>query len=188
MAEDGPGAAAGIMPGDRLVSINGDSIRHWFTFQTRVFTSANRTLELVVEREGVHQTLFVKPDAIPSVRGDIGEIRVSSGTQQSWGMLKKVASRHKPPSSRDIVESINGERLHSVPYFGSGVWHPSANWIDENIRHSMITLTSIESISACIRRGDEGLTVQLPVEWQVIAGVQKGSIAEEVGFRMRYAA
>jgi regulator of sigma E protease len=185
VAEDGAGAAGGIMPGDKLVSINGDSIRHWSTFQTRVFTSANKTLELVVERGGVRETLSVKPDAIPSVRGDIGEIRVSSGSTTIVSYVEEGSlAAQAGLQDGDIVESINGERLHSVPYFGSGVWHPSANWIEEKYKTLYNNINeNREALTLGIRRSDEVLTLQLPVDWQVLAGVQKGSIAEEAGIQ-----
>ena len=185
VADDGAGADGGIMPGDKLVSINGDSIRHWSTFQTRVFTSANKTLELVVERDGVQQTLSVKPDAIPSVRGDLGEIRVSSGDTTIVSHVEKGSlAAQAGLQVGDIIESINGERLHSVPYFGSGVWHPSANWIEEKYKALYNNINeNREALVLDIRRGDEVFTLQLPVDWQVLAGVQKGSIAEEAGIQ-----
>ena len=185
VADDGSGAAAGIMPGDRLVSINGDSIRHWSTFQTRILTSANKTLELVVEREGIHQTLSVIPDAIPTVRGDIGEIRVSSGHTTTVSHIEEGSlAAQAGLQVGDIIESINGERLHSVPYFGSGVWHPSANWLDEKYKALYNNINAHqEALTLGIRRGDEVFTLQLPVDWQVIADVQKGSIAEEAGIQ-----
>ena len=185
VADDGAGAAGGIMPGDILVSINGDSIRHWSTFQTRVFTSANKTLELVVERDGARQTLSVKPDAIPSVRGDIGEIRVGSGNTTIVSRVEKGSfAAQSGIQDGDIIESINGERLHSAPYFGSGVWHPSASWIDEKHKALYNNINeNQEALTLGIRRGDEVFTRQLPVGWQVLAGVQKGSIAEEAGIQ-----
>ena len=173
------------LPGDRLVSINGDSIRHWSTFQTRVFTSANRTLELVVDRNGVHQTLFVKPDAIPSVRGDIGEIRVSSGYTTIISHVKEGSPAAQAGLQvGDLIERINGERLHSVPSFGYDVWHPSANWIDEKYKALYNNINeNQEALTLGIRRADETRTLEIPVNWRVIASVQKGSIAEDAGIR-----
>ena len=185
VADDGPGAAGGIIPGDRLVSINGDSIRHWSTFQTGIFTSANKTLELVVERDGVHHTLSVKPDAIPSARGDIGIIRVSSGHTTIVSHIEKGSlAAQAGLQVGDIIESINGERLHRTPSFGSGVWHPSADWIDEKYQALYDDINAHpEALTLGIRRGDERFTLQLPVEWQVIAAVQEESIAEEAGIQ-----
>ncbi len=185
VADDGPGAAGGIMPGDRLVSINGDSILHWSTFHKRVYVSPNKTLELLVERDGVHQTLSVKPDAIPSVRGDTGEIRVGSGHTTIVSHVEKGSfAAQAGIQDGDIIESINGERLHSVPYFGYGVWHPSADWIYEKYKALYNNINEHrEALTLGIRRGDEVFTLQLSVSWQVLADVQEKSIAEEAGIQ-----
>ena len=185
VADDGAGAAGGIMPGDILLSANGQSIRHWSTFQTRVFTSADKTLDLVVERAGEPQTISVRPDAIPSVRGPIGEIRVSSGDETvvdhvSGGSLAAQAGLQDD----DIIESINGERLYNVPYFGYGVWHPTANWIDVKRKALYNNINeNPEALVLGIRRADETRTLEMPVDWRVIASVQKGSIAEDAGIQ-----
>ena len=89
IADDGPGAVGGLMPGDTILSVNGDSVNHWAVFQTRVFTSANRPLDLVVERDGERKFLSVIPDAEPSVRGDIGIIRVSSRTETTVSHIEE---------------------------------------------------------------------------------------------------
>ncbi len=185
VADDGPGAAGGIMPGDRLVSINGNSIRHWSTFLAGIITSPDKTLELVVERDGVLQTLSVKPDAVPSVRGDIGEIRVGSGNTTIVSRVEKGSfAAQSGIQDGDIIESINGERLHSAPYFGSGVWHPSANWIDEKRKALYERINAKpEALVLGIRRGDEAFTLELPVNWRVIASVQEGSIAADAGIQ-----
>ena len=185
VADDGAGAAGGIMPGDILVSVNGEPIRHWSTFQTRVFTSANKTLDLVVERAGEPQTISVRPHAIQTVRGDIGKISVSSGDETvvdrvSEGSLAAQAGIQ----AGDIIESINGERLYNVPYFGYGVWHPTADWIDKKRKVLYNNINeNREALVLGIRRGDEIGTLEMPVDWRVIASVQEGSIAEEAGIQ-----
>ncbi len=185
IADDGAGAAGGIMPGDTLVSVNGEPMRHWSTFQNRILTSANKTLDLIVERGGEPQSISVKPDAIPTVRGDIGKIGVSSGDETvvdriSEGSLAAQAGL----KAGDIIESINGERLYNVPDFGYRVWYPSADWIDE--KHKVLYNTINENREALvlgIRRGAETLTLEMPVDWRVIASVQEGGIAEDAGIQ-----
>ena len=185
VADDGAGAAGGIMPGDILVSVNGEPIRHWSTFQTRVFTSANKTLDLVVERAGELQTISVKPDAIPSVRGDIGEIRVSSGDET---IVKHVGegtlAAQAGLQDGDIIERINGERLYNVPYFGYGVWHTTENWINEKYKALYNNINeNQEALVLGVRRADATQILEMPVDWRVIASVQERSIAEDAGIQ-----
>ena len=185
IAEDGAGARGGLMPGDTIVSINGDSVSHWGMFQTRIYTSADRVLELVVERDGKLETLLIKPDAEPSVRGDIGVLSVSSKMETVVGHVREGSlAAEAGIQVGDQIESINGERLYNVPYFGYGVWHPSANWIDEKYKafYERINANQ-EALRFGIRRGDETFTLEIPVNWRVMAAVQKGSVAEEAGIR-----
>ncbi len=185
IAEDGAGARGGLMPNDTIVSINGAPVSHWAMFQTRIYTSANRVLELVVERNGKLETLLVKPDAEPSVRGDIGVLSVSSKMETIAGHVKEGSlAAEAGIQVGDQIESINGERLYNVPYFGYLVWHPSANWIDEKYKafYERINANQ-EALRLGIRRGDETFTLEMPVHWRVMAAVQKGSVAEDAGIR-----
>ncbi|PSL38965.1 membrane-associated protease RseP (regulator of RpoE activity) [Labedella gwakjiensis] len=56
-----PGAAAGIEPGDRLVSIDGTAISSWEESTAIIRESAGKTLSLVVERDGEDVTLSLTP-------------------------------------------------------------------------------------------------------------------------------
>ena len=185
IAEDGAGARGGLIPDDIIVSVNGDSVSHWAMFQTRIYTNANRVIELVVNRNGKQETLLVKPDAEPSVRGDIGVLSVSSKMETIAGHVKAGSlAAQAGVQMGDHIESINGERLYNVPYFGYSVWHPSANWIDEKYKalHERINANQ-EALVLGIRRADETITLEMPVNWRVMAAVQKGSVAENTGIR-----
>ena len=186
IAEDGAGARGGLMPGDTIVSINGDSVSHWAMFQTRIYINPNKVLELVVERDGRLETLLVKPDAEPAgVRGDRGVLSVSSKRETIVDHVREGSlAAQAGIQVGDQIESINGERLHNVPSFGYFVWHPSANWIAEKYQalHERINANP-EALVLGIRRGDETFTLEMPVHWRVIAAVQKGSIAENAGIR-----
>ena len=57
----GPAAAAGIRPGDRIVSIDGTRITSWAQSTAIIRQSAGRALSVVVERAGAERTVTVTP-------------------------------------------------------------------------------------------------------------------------------
>ncbi len=185
VADDGPGAIGGLMPGDTIISVNGSPISHWAMFQTRIFTSANKPLDLVVERNGERKFLSVRPDAEPSVRGDIGIIRVSSRSDTIVSYIEEGSlAAQAGIQVGDQIESINGQRLHNVPYFGYGVWHVSEDWRNEKYQALYQSINeNQEALMLGIRRDDETLTLELPVRWRVKASIQEDSVAQNAGIQ-----
>lgn len=56
-----PAAAAGLKPGDRLVSIQGEPVTSWDSSTTVIRDSAGTALSVVVERDGAQKTLTLTP-------------------------------------------------------------------------------------------------------------------------------
>ena len=56
-----PGAAAGILPGDRIVSVDGESVDQWFRVTEIIREAPGRPLDLVVDRGGNEVGLTVTP-------------------------------------------------------------------------------------------------------------------------------
>lgn len=74
-----PGAQAGILPGDRIVSVAGEEVDEWFRVTEIIRTSPGRVVDIEVERGGELVALSVTP--LLSERyafDDSGEIRVDS--------------------------------------------------------------------------------------------------------------
>ncbi|WP_224763347.1 RIP metalloprotease [Salinibacterium sp. ZJ70] len=78
-----PAAEAGLLPGDRLISIAGQPIEEWADVSAAIRPNADRAIPFVVERDGTQLTLNVTPllSERPLVdengeylRGDDGEI------------------------------------------------------------------------------------------------------------------
>ena len=185
IAPEGAGAKAGLMPGDTVLAVNGDPITHWAVFHTRILTSADRELEVLVERDGTHRTLYVTPEAVPSTRGDIGIIKVSAKDKT---VVRDIADGSLAAQADvqvgDLIETINGEPIHNVPYFGYGIWHPSADWSAEKRQALYQHINENEqSVMLGIRRGDEARTIEMPVHWSTIASVQENSIAAKAGIQ-----
>ncbi len=72
-APEAPGAAAGLQPGDTIVSIDGSPVTAWDQVTSTVQASAGKELDVVVERGGARQTLAITPvltqQAVPGSRG-----------------------------------------------------------------------------------------------------------------------
>ena len=184
IADGGPGAAGGLMPGDTVVSVNGDPMSHWAMFQTRIFTSANRPLELVVEREGERKVLSVTPDAEPSVRGDIGIIRVSSRSETIVGHVEGGSPRctSRDPSRVTKLRASTAGNSTTSRTLGYGVWHASEDWRNEKYQALYQRINENQkAMTLGIRRGDETFTLELPVRWHVKASIQADSIAQNAG-------
>jgi membrane-associated protease RseP (regulator of RpoE activity) len=60
-----PAAAAGIEPGDRLVSWNGQSITSWQQVQDLIRGNGSAAATLVIERDGAERTLHVTTQVTP---------------------------------------------------------------------------------------------------------------------------
>ncbi len=81
----GPGAAAGIEPGDRLVSFGGAPVETWNDFTAAVRASTGQGVPLVVERDGREVTLTVDPiETERPVFDDDGDVvRNADGTTKT---------------------------------------------------------------------------------------------------------
>ena len=70
-----PGAAAGLKPGDVLLSINGTPIQEWTDATAIIRDSAGEPLSIVVDRDGSEQTLEAEPILTERyVVGDDGKV------------------------------------------------------------------------------------------------------------------
>lgn len=58
---EAPGSAAGLQPGDRIVSMNGETITRWDQATALIRQSPGTDLSIVVERDGAEQTLVAVP-------------------------------------------------------------------------------------------------------------------------------
>jgi membrane-associated protease RseP (regulator of RpoE activity) len=83
--EAAPGAAAGLEPGDRLVSIDGTAITSWDQSTAIIRESPGTPLKVIVERDGAEQTLTITPKLTERyVLDDTGEVVTDAdGSQQT---------------------------------------------------------------------------------------------------------
>lgn len=81
-AAPAPAEAAGLQPGDTVVSYDGDPVTSWAGLVAAIDGSAGRTVPVVVERDGAQVTLQVTPATVQKpVVGDDGQVVVGADGQ-----------------------------------------------------------------------------------------------------------
>jgi membrane-associated protease RseP (regulator of RpoE activity) len=89
--EESPGAAGGLKPGDRLVSINGTMISSWEQSTELIRNSPGSALTVVVERDGSQQTLTVVPKLteryVTDANGNVAEDSSGAPRTQEVGFV-----------------------------------------------------------------------------------------------------
>ncbi len=191
LAEDGPAAAAGVKSGDTIVSLDGTSITNWTVFHTKIFTNPEKVMELIVERDGEQKALTVIPDAEPGPRGDYGLLKVSSTNDAFVSDVDKGSLAAEAGIKKgDQIESINGQRIYSVPQFGPGIWDSRRlDWFGTHYQslYQQINESKEEIEIGVIRSVDnetfEKLTITMPVTWQIKTTVQQKSTADKAGLK-----
>lgn len=68
---DGPAAAAGMQPGDRVIEADGEAVSHWQEWVAIVQQRAGQAIPLVVERDGEQLALTVTPEATENDDGSV---------------------------------------------------------------------------------------------------------------------
>lgn len=83
---DMPGAEAGLQPGDRIVSIDGEQITYWHEITEAIRPNPGKTMELSFERDGQLRQVEITPERKPASDflglgvDDYGMIGIQAGT------------------------------------------------------------------------------------------------------------
>lgn len=111
---DSPARAAGIRPGDLILSVAGSEVSTWEQLQLRVLPRANRDIEIIVRRDGERQTLSVRPEA--QTKYEIGDIGIAPDihpqlTQVMAGSPAAAAGLE----AGDVIVAANGNDTTDTP-------------------------------------------------------------------------
>jgi regulator of sigma E protease len=109
VAEGSPAAAAGLRPGDRILSVDGRPVDTWDAMSIEVVTKAGRELTLLVARDQSQVSVTVTPEAVGRYElGDIGIDAVlrAQVTQVNAGTPAERAGFQ----ARDVFVEVGGAR------------------------------------------------------------------------------
>jgi membrane-associated protease RseP (regulator of RpoE activity) len=113
-----PGAKAGMLPGDRLLSVNGTAVDTWQQATEYIRNSPGQPLTIVVERDGAQKTLTATPFLTERyVAADDGSIATDSAGEpitEEVGMLGIAAAFEMQPQPVTAVLPAVGDNIASV--------------------------------------------------------------------------
>ncbi len=107
---DSPAEAAGLRPGDRVVSIDGETMPNWERFRIRILISADEPMSLGVIRDGAKITVPITPMA--SGEQGTGLIGVTAPVPPEVGPVTEggiAASAGLRPG--DLIVGIDGDDI-----------------------------------------------------------------------------
>ncbi len=100
-----PAIEAGLQSGDRIVSIDGEEVRHYRDIQQQVAVSAGETIEVVYERDGTVRTTTM------DVALDTG---TGAGVVGIYPLIEPVIEHVEPNSPADRAGIMPGDRIVAI--------------------------------------------------------------------------
>src|SRR3954468_14600537 len=110
VTQGGVAEVAGLRPGDRIVSFNGNANPDWDTISGDALLSPNEALPLVVDRNGQQQNLTIKPKPLTVDGETAGDLEFIPDYGQVLVMIADVT----PGSPADIAGLKGGDRIVSI--------------------------------------------------------------------------
>ena len=111
VAEDSPAEAAGILPGDRILSVAGRPVASWEELMFAIMSRPDREVEVALRRDGAVRTMQVTP--VGQTDYDLGDVGVGpdvSPQVMGWSSLT-TAARDAGIEIGDAIEAVDGRRV-----------------------------------------------------------------------------
>ena len=113
-----PAAAAGMLPGDRILEVNGTSIDSWEQFRGIVADAPGQSLRVLIERDGAERALSLtpQPNARIVVDGAGRPVLDAQGdpVTETVGMIGAIAATETVSQPVTAVPAFVGENVQQV--------------------------------------------------------------------------
>ena len=112
VAEDSPAAAAGIRPGDRILTVAGRGVDTWEELVNAVVPRADQEIDVVLRRDGGVRTVQVTPAARSAYNlGDLGVGPDVSPQVVSMSSTSSSAAQEAGMLVGDVIEAVEGREV-----------------------------------------------------------------------------
>ena len=108
--QGGAAETAGLKPGDRIVSFDGESEPTWRWMNVAASVKRNQQLPIVVDRNGERLTLAISPKVVQEDGHEIGDL----GFQPDLGVQPVIVDRTIPDSPAEETGLKPGDRVVAV--------------------------------------------------------------------------
>ena len=111
VAEDSPAEAAGILPGDLILSVAGRSVDTWEELMLSVMDRPDREVEVALRRDGAVRAVRVTP--VGRTRYNLGDLGVGPDIApqvMAWSP-QATAARDAGIEIGDLIEAVDGRRV-----------------------------------------------------------------------------
>jgi regulator of sigma E protease len=155
VSEGSAAEKAGIQPGDKIVSVGGDSVDTWNQFLNNVATVGKREVDIVLLHNGLQETRKVTPALVGKSRFEIGDIGVMPNVHPHVGEVSKGSAAERAGlKTDDVVLGVNGKPITFSYQLKEAISkHP-----EQQISMSILRGGQQQTILATpARQGDEGL-------------------------------
>jgi regulator of sigma E protease len=144
VAEGWPGEEAGLEPGDRITSIDGQEVSKWEEVRFEFLTAPDRPLQVEYERDGVANSTVLTPRKVPTY--EIGEAGVFPDLlPRILGLAKGAPAEEAGFERGDEVRKVDGRAVGDTDEFVAYVSERAGVPVEVEVQRDqeLLTLTVV---------------------------------------------